>query len=157
MAILAAQVHSPEIYDIELQQAWHALHSAAQRSSVRFECNDASMDGAQLDYVQYCQVWAGRRVVQHTSHNCTLPLLSSQLGLVSFLSVHIMIAVTLHTPELTKLLLQAAAGCDSRLAGHLTASAFLRFRRSASGSVSAAAVHEYLARRTAMLELVRLS
>ena len=56
MAILAAQVQSPEVYEIELQQARHALHSAAQRSSVRFECNDGSMDGAQLDYVQYCQV-----------------------------------------------------------------------------------------------------
>jgi hypothetical protein len=57
--------------------------------------------------------------------------------------------------ELTKLLLQAAAGCDPRLAGHLTASAFLRFRRSPGGTVSAAAVHEYLARRAAMLKLVR--
>lgn len=56
MAMLAAQVHSPEMYDVELQQAWHTLHSAAQRSSVRSECNDASMDGDQLDYVQYCQV-----------------------------------------------------------------------------------------------------
>ena len=54
------------------------------------------------------------------------------------------------------MLLQAAAGCNPRLAGHLTASAFLRFRRSAGGTVSAATVHEYLARRAAMLELVRL-
>ena len=75
---------------------------------------------------------------------------------MTFSSLHMMIAVTSHSPKLTRLLLQAAAGCDPRLAGHLTASAFLRFRRSASGSVSAAAMHEYLARRTAMLELVRL-
>lgn len=48
---------------------------------------------------------------------------------------------------------QAATACPSGVAGHLSAAAFLRFRRSRAGAVSAAAVHAYLGRRAAMLQL----
>ena len=63
MAILVAQLPITGNYDNGLQQAWHTLHSVAQPSSISGD--SGSTDGAQLDYVQYCQVQGGRRVSVH--------------------------------------------------------------------------------------------
>jgi hypothetical protein len=57
MAIAMPQTLSHETYENVLQQAWHSLLSAGRRSSTRSECSvKRDTDGAQLEYVQYCQV-----------------------------------------------------------------------------------------------------
>lgn len=57
MAMQVRRGHQYERDDHELQQAWHNLHTAAQRSEIMSACGDDGLtDGAQLDYVQYCQV-----------------------------------------------------------------------------------------------------
>lgn len=48
---------------------------------------------------------------------------------------------------------KAAAACPANIGPHLTASAFLRMRRDVSGSVPVSRVYDYLARRSAMLQL----
>lgn len=157
----------------DLREAHDAL-LAASSDNVSV-CAAAAAADARLDYMQFCQVKA---VVRH--HICTVTCLlpdaaqrrscrvcshrvPDDLASSGFQENRALgtVAMDMHDQYDRKLFLhvshvrQAATACPLSLAGHLSASAFLRFRRSGAGAVSAAAVHAYLDRRTAMLQLVR--